>query len=198
MAGVHGLDDLVGVDALQIDRGHAEVAVPESALDDVQRHALARQFERVRVAQLVRREAPTHAGPRRAGATPRARQTSARLCRACGRRSRRTADRPASPGARAARARAARSPIRPSRPRGADRPCLDAPAPTRGARRDRAQSDRAPPRRIRRVTATLARRSAPGAIPGHRGRRAAATKRIQRRRTGHGAAPRDLEARSPA
>src|SRR4051795_11774428 len=34
---VDGLDDSVGVDALQIDRGHAEVAVAELALDDVER-----------------------------------------------------------------------------------------------------------------------------------------------------------------
>ena len=35
----------------------------ELSLDDVQRHALAQQLQRVRVAQLVRREAPAHAGP---------------------------------------------------------------------------------------------------------------------------------------
>jgi hypothetical protein len=36
----------------------------ELALDDVQRHALAGQFERVRVAQLVRRKPASHAGVR--------------------------------------------------------------------------------------------------------------------------------------
>ena len=36
--------------------------MPELALDDVQRHALAGELERVRVAQLVRREAPPDAG----------------------------------------------------------------------------------------------------------------------------------------
>ena len=36
----------------------------ELALDDVQRHALAGEFERVRVAQLVRRESPSDAGAR--------------------------------------------------------------------------------------------------------------------------------------
>src|SRR3954451_3290872 len=65
-AGVDRLDDLLRIDALQIDRGHAEVAVPELALDDVQRHALAQQLKRVRVPQLVRSEAATHAGPGRA------------------------------------------------------------------------------------------------------------------------------------
>jgi hypothetical protein len=37
--------------------------VPELALDDVQRHALASEFERVRVTQLVRREPTPDAGP---------------------------------------------------------------------------------------------------------------------------------------
>ena len=36
--------------------------VPELALDDVQRHAFARELERVRVTQLVRREPPSDAG----------------------------------------------------------------------------------------------------------------------------------------
>jgi len=34
----------------------------ELSLDDVQRHALAGQFERVRVTELVRGEAPPNAG----------------------------------------------------------------------------------------------------------------------------------------
>ena len=50
------LNSRSGVDPLEIDRRHAEVAVAELALDDVQRHALARELERVRVAQLVGRE----------------------------------------------------------------------------------------------------------------------------------------------
>ena len=36
--------------------------MPELALDDVQRHALAGELERVRVAQLVRREPAPDAG----------------------------------------------------------------------------------------------------------------------------------------
>jgi hypothetical protein len=59
---VDGRDDLLGVDPLQVDRGGAEVGVAELALDDVQRHALASEFERMRVAQLVRREAPPDPG----------------------------------------------------------------------------------------------------------------------------------------
>jgi hypothetical protein len=43
-------------DPTQVDRRRAEVGMPELALDDVERHALAGQFERVGVAQLVRRE----------------------------------------------------------------------------------------------------------------------------------------------
>jgi hypothetical protein len=45
--GVDRFDDLGVVDALQIDRGDAEVAVPELALDDDQRHAFAGHLDRV-------------------------------------------------------------------------------------------------------------------------------------------------------
>src|SRR5215207_2787172 len=55
--GVDGGDDLFGVDALQVDRGRAEVRVAELTLDHVQRHAFARELDGVGVAQLVRREA---------------------------------------------------------------------------------------------------------------------------------------------
>src|SRR5918994_6831190 len=47
-AGVDGVDDLGVVDALEIDRGDAEVAVAELALDDDQRHALVRHLDGVR------------------------------------------------------------------------------------------------------------------------------------------------------
>ena len=50
-----------GVDPLKVDRGRAEVGVTELALDHVERHALARELDGVRVAQLVRREAAPHA-----------------------------------------------------------------------------------------------------------------------------------------
>src|SRR5205809_268628 len=43
-------DDLGVVDPLQINRGHTEVGMPELSLDHVQRHALARHLDRVRVA----------------------------------------------------------------------------------------------------------------------------------------------------
>jgi hypothetical protein len=59
---VDGVDDLAGVDPLQVDRGHAEVGVPELALDYVQRDALAGEFDGVRVTQLVRREPTPRAG----------------------------------------------------------------------------------------------------------------------------------------
>jgi hypothetical protein len=45
-----------------------EVGVPELALDHVQRHALARHLDRVRVTQLVRREPAAHTGLH--GSTP--------------------------------------------------------------------------------------------------------------------------------
>ena len=41
----------------------AKVGVTELALDDVQRHPLAGELERMRVAQLVRRETAAHARP---------------------------------------------------------------------------------------------------------------------------------------
>jgi len=54
--GVHGLDDLAAVDALQVDGGDAEVAVSELALDDDQRNAFTSHLDGVGVAELVRRE----------------------------------------------------------------------------------------------------------------------------------------------
>jgi hypothetical protein len=44
-------------DALQVDRGRAEVGVAELTLDHVERHPFARELDGVRVAQLMRREA---------------------------------------------------------------------------------------------------------------------------------------------
>jgi hypothetical protein len=58
---VDGFDDLAVVDALEVDRGHAEVRVAELALNDVERHALARHLNGVGVAQLVGREAAADA-----------------------------------------------------------------------------------------------------------------------------------------
>ena len=55
-------DDLLGVDALQIDRCGAEIGMAELALDDVQRNAFTSELERVGVAQLVWREAAPHTG----------------------------------------------------------------------------------------------------------------------------------------
>jgi hypothetical protein len=46
------LDDLCIVDALQVDRRDAEVAVAGLALDDDQREALAREFDGMRVPEL--------------------------------------------------------------------------------------------------------------------------------------------------
>ncbi len=62
-----GVDDLAAVDALEVDRRDAEAGMPKPALDDEQRHALARQFYGVRTASLVRREAAAHAGLRSDG-----------------------------------------------------------------------------------------------------------------------------------
>jgi hypothetical protein len=58
---VDGLDDFAAVDALQVDRGDAEVAVSELALDDDQPDAFASHLDGVSVPQLVRREAAPNA-----------------------------------------------------------------------------------------------------------------------------------------
>jgi hypothetical protein len=52
---VDGGDDLLGVDALWVDAGRAEVGVAELALDAVEWHVLACELDGVGVAQLVRR-----------------------------------------------------------------------------------------------------------------------------------------------
>jgi hypothetical protein len=61
-ASVDGVDDLGGVDALQVDRRDAKVAVAKLALDDDQRHALARELDGMCVRQLVWREASPDTG----------------------------------------------------------------------------------------------------------------------------------------
>ena len=58
---MNSLDNLAGVDALEIDAGDAKVGVPELPLDDDQWDALVGHFDRVRVPQLVRRESPSDA-----------------------------------------------------------------------------------------------------------------------------------------
>jgi hypothetical protein len=47
----------------QVNRGDREVGVAQLALDDEQRHPLARHLDRVRVSQLVRREASSNTRP---------------------------------------------------------------------------------------------------------------------------------------
>ena len=57
-----GADDLAAVDALEVDAGDAQVGVPELALDDDERYAFVRHFDRVGVPGLMRREpSPTPA-----------------------------------------------------------------------------------------------------------------------------------------
>jgi hypothetical protein len=58
---MHDVDDLGRVDSLQVGARDAEVRVPELALDDGQRHPLARHLDRVRVPQLMRSKPPSHA-----------------------------------------------------------------------------------------------------------------------------------------
>jgi hypothetical protein len=47
---------------VQIDRGEAQVAMAQLALDDVDRHASTRELDRMRVPQLMRSE-PTPTSP---------------------------------------------------------------------------------------------------------------------------------------
>jgi hypothetical protein len=57
---VHCLDDLAGVDSLQVDRRDPEVRMPELPLDNRQRDPLVGHLDRMSVPQLVGREPPRH------------------------------------------------------------------------------------------------------------------------------------------
>jgi hypothetical protein len=59
---MHRGDDLLGIDSVEGDGGGAQVGVAELPLDDVQRHALAGEFERVRKARLMRSKAAPDRG----------------------------------------------------------------------------------------------------------------------------------------
>jgi hypothetical protein len=56
------VDDLGVVDRAEVRGGHAEVGLPELALDDDQGHALTRHLNGMRVSQLVRREPAANSG----------------------------------------------------------------------------------------------------------------------------------------
>ena len=156
----HGGDDFLGVDSLQVDRGRAEVGVPELALDDVERDALAGELKRVRVAQLVRRE-PTPDACLRCEPAELGADRGARPGSSAGGAVDDAEERPDGQlgAVRSARGAAAPSPTRPSRLLGACRPCRRGRATTRAAGRGRVRRARALPecaaRRAR------ARRSAP-------------------------------------
>jgi hypothetical protein len=59
---VDRVDDLGGVDALQVHGGDAEVGVAELALDHDKRDAFVCRFNRMCVAELVRCEPEAHSG----------------------------------------------------------------------------------------------------------------------------------------
>ena len=61
-AGADGGDDLGVIDPLEIDGGNAEVRVSELALNHVERDPFACHLDGVGVSELVRCEAPSHAG----------------------------------------------------------------------------------------------------------------------------------------
>jgi hypothetical protein len=145
-SGVHRLDDLAAVDALQVDGRDTEVAVSQLALEDDQRHAFAGHLDGVGVAELVWREAAPHAG--RGGRAP-----TLGACRSGG---------PVAPARRAvddaeqrtdgqlrtvggARAEVVPSPRRPSRPHGGARSCRAGPGVIRGVRRGLRRRARALP-----------------------------------------------------
>ena len=65
-ASVDGVDDLGVIDPVQIHACDPEVCVPQLPLDDHHRHALVREFDRVRMAQLIGRSVWSD-GPGRAG-----------------------------------------------------------------------------------------------------------------------------------
>ena len=73
---VDRVDDLTGVDSLQVDRRNPEVCVPELPLDNRQRDPFVRHLDRVRVPQLVRREPPPAPQPARRGVEARRVQRS--------------------------------------------------------------------------------------------------------------------------
>jgi hypothetical protein len=104
----------------------AEIAVPELALDDDQRHAFARHLDRVSVAQLMgakRRRTPAAAAVRRSSA----RAAAGDQCRP---RVAPLETQRSGPGARAdrrARAQAVPIPMRPCRLRDGARPCRAGP-----------------------------------------------------------------------
>src|SRR2546423_12383416 len=58
-------DDLLGIDALQVHARRGHIRMPELALDDRQRHPLPREFDSVRMAELMRREPTAHTGRER-------------------------------------------------------------------------------------------------------------------------------------
>jgi DNA-binding MarR family transcriptional regulator len=56
---VDGVDDLAAIDALQVDAGDAQVGMPKLTLDDCERNAFVRDFDRVGVPELVGCEPPS-------------------------------------------------------------------------------------------------------------------------------------------
>ena len=119
--GVDGGDDLLRGDSLQEGAGRGEVRVPQLALDQRQWAPLVQQLDSMRMAKLVRSEAPADAGRKRGGVARAGRRWPTRRARQWVRRSRRTKGRPAKRPARPATVRAPSTPTRPSRPGDGDR-----------------------------------------------------------------------------
>ncbi len=177
-------DDLLGIDALQVHARRGHIRMPEVTLDDRQRHPLPREFDSVRMAELMRREPTAAHRPRaRIGAAPRVRRSRTTAARGSAHRSRRTARRPATQPSTRATARGDRSrPMRPSRLPGACCPSPGEPESRRGADRDLTRSTTALPGSVdRRATARRSARE-----PGSRADRtgSCASRRRSRRPSG--------------
>ncbi len=141
-AGVHGVDDLGGVDALRVGRGGVEVGVFELALDDVHRHPFARELDSVGMPQLMWRRTAVNIRLRGefsqfgAGGARGSRAAAGRAVDDAEQRTDREPDAMLAPAAEVLKL-----PIDRSRPRDAGRRCRDRSAATPDAGRSPAAPD---------------------------------------------------------
>jgi hypothetical protein len=145
LSGVDGGDDLGVVDPLEIDGGHAEVGLPQLALDDVERDPLVGEFDGMGVGGVgAGRTAAAHRPWRRRDAVGRGRRHSPKAGRGLARRPRIAARRPAAPSGARARDGGGPSPTGPCRPRAGGRPCRRGPVSLRDVGQGRARRQSAP------------------------------------------------------
>jgi hypothetical protein len=137
---VDRVDDLAGVDSLQVDRRDPEMGMPELPLNNRQRDPFVRHLDRMSMPELVRRKPPPHPKPAwRAAEARRGQRSLTTRGRASGRQGCRTAVRSgAGRGARSSEQHAPK-PSRPFRPSGAYRPSRHEPALSRSSSRGRSR-----------------------------------------------------------